>query len=295
VSSAGPAEIFDLGYQGYDGERTSRWQRRRAIWRDGIRISLGLGRGTGAKVAPWILIAMALVPMAVLVVLAAFLGSVPSDSNDFELPSYAEYYQFAIIPLALFAAVVAPLLVCPDRADGVLSLYAARPITARDYVGSRWLGFFTVAATVAIIPEAVLFAWNLLDASDTGMWIRDNWDVIPRFLASGLTVAVVFTTLALLVASFTNRRAYAAIGTVAVLFIGGAVGGIAHDNFNGTVSDVLSEANILRSLVDTVHWIFGDSIDAGFPPGWVSALWVLGLAVVLAVWLLRRTERMVRG
>ena len=57
VSTAGRAEIFDLGYQGYDGERTSRWRRRRAIWRDGVRISLGLGRGTGAKVAPWVLIA----------------------------------------------------------------------------------------------------------------------------------------------------------------------------------------------------------------------------------------------
>ena len=58
---------------------------------------------------------------------------------------------------------------------------------------------------------------------------------------------------------------------------------------------MLSEADILRSLVDTVHWIFGDTIDAGYAPGWVSALWLVGLTVVLAVWLLRRTERMVRG
>ena len=58
--------------------------------------------------------------MAVLVVLAAFLGSVPSDSDDFSLPTYAEYYEFAIVPLVLFAAVVAPLLLCPDRRDGVL-------------------------------------------------------------------------------------------------------------------------------------------------------------------------------
>ena len=49
VSTAGRAEIFDLGYQGYDGERTSRWRRRRAIWRDGVRISLGLGRGIGGE------------------------------------------------------------------------------------------------------------------------------------------------------------------------------------------------------------------------------------------------------
>ena len=47
--SVGPAEVFDLGYQGYEGERTGRWSRRRAIWRDGIRISLGLGRGAGRR------------------------------------------------------------------------------------------------------------------------------------------------------------------------------------------------------------------------------------------------------
>ena len=59
--TSGPAEVFDLGYQGYEGVRTDRWARRRAIWRDGIRISLGLGRGTGAKIAPWLLLGLALV------------------------------------------------------------------------------------------------------------------------------------------------------------------------------------------------------------------------------------------
>jgi hypothetical protein len=80
-----------------------------------------------------------------------------------------------------------------------------------------------------------------------------------------------------------------------VFFIGGAVGGIAHDNFDGTLSKALSEADVLRSLIDTVHWLFGDPIEPTYAPGWVSALWLVGLTVVLAVWLLRRTERMVRG
>jgi ABC-2 type transport system permease protein len=88
--SSRPAEVFDLGYRGYEGERTGRWARRDAIWRDGIRISLGLGRGVGAKVAPWLLLALALVPMVVLVVVAAFVGPA-TNPDDFELPSYADY------------------------------------------------------------------------------------------------------------------------------------------------------------------------------------------------------------
>ncbi len=289
------AEIFDLGYQRYEGERTGRWARRRAIWRDGLRISLGLGRGAAAKIAPWLLIALALVPMAVLVVLAAFLGSVPTDPEDFELPSYAEYFDYAIIPLGLFAAVVAPLLVCPDRRDGVLSLYAARPITPRDYMGSRWAAFFTVSAAVICVPEAVLYVWNVLDASETGPFFEDNWDLPPRFLLAGTLVAAAFTTLTLFTASFTARRAYAAIATLAVLFIGSAIGGIAEDSFEGGVADVLSLASLPQVMTDTAHWILGDTLDDRPVAGWVSTVWLVGLTLVLGAWLLRRTTPVMRG
>jgi ABC-2 type transport system permease protein len=289
------AEIFDLGYQRYEGERTGRWARRRAIWRDGLRISLGLGRGAASKIAPWLLIGLALVPMAVLVVLAAFLGSVPTDPDDFELPSYADYFDYAIIPLGLFAAVIAPLLLCPDRRDGVLALYAARPITPRDYVGSRWAAFFTVSAAVVCVPEAVLYIWNALDARETGTFFEDNWDVPPRFLLAGMLVAAAFTTLALFTASFTSRRAYSAIATLAVLFIGSAIGGIAEDSFEGGVADVLSLASLPQVMTDTAHWILADQLDDRPVAGWVSTLWLAGLTLVLGAWLLRRTTSVMRG
>lgn len=295
MSALGPAEIFDLGYQPYDGERRGRWPRRRAIWRDGIRTSLGLGRGTAAKIAPWLLIGLALVPMVVFVVLAAFLGSVPTSPDDFELPSYAEYFEYALLPLGLFAAVVAPLLLCPDRRDGVLSLYAARPITPRDYIGSRWAAFFTVALLVICVPELVLFVWNGLDARELGAWLEDNWDTPLRFLLAGAAVAAVYTTLTLFIASFTARRAYATIATLAVLFIGSAIGGIAEDSFEGTVADALSLAAIPQVLTDTVHWIFGDPLDDRPVAASVSALWLAGLTVVLGALLLRRTTSLVRG
>jgi ABC-2 type transport system permease protein len=295
MSTPETAEIFDLGYQPYEGVRTGRWARRRAIWRDGLRVSLGLGRGTTAKIAPWLLIAFALVPMVVLVVIAAFVGSVATDPEDFELPTYADYFDFAIVPLGLFAAVVAPLLLCPDRRDGVLALYGARPIAPRDYIASRWAAFFTVAAIVTCAPEATLFVWNALDARQTGSWLGDNWDIAPRFLLAGAMVAATFTTLSLFAASFTARRAYATIATLAVLFIGSAIGGIAEDSFTGRVADVLSLAAIPHVLTDAVHWIFGDPVAERPLPGAVSTLWLVALTVVLAGWLLHRTRSLVRG
>jgi ABC-2 type transport system permease protein len=294
-ASPGRAEIFDLGYQRYDGARTGPWARRKAIWRDGIRIALGLGRGAGAKVAPWLLLGLALFPALLLVVVAAFVGTTPTDPDDFDLPSYAEYYEYAIVPLTLFAAVIAPLLVCPDRADGVLSLYAARPLGRYDYGAARWAAFATVAAAVACLPEAVLFVWYLLDARDTGAWLADEWDVVPRFLAAGLLVAALLTALALLVASFTNRRAYAAIGTLAVLFIGAAVGGIAEENFTGALADVLSLASLPQAIEDGVRWIFGADLGERPLPGWLSAAWLAVVAAVLTGWYLQRMARVMRG
>ena len=288
-----PAEVFDLGYQGYEGERTDRWARRRAIWRDGVRISLGLGRGTGAKIAPWLLLGLALVPVVVLVVVSAFVGPA-TDPEDFELPSSSEYYEWAMVPLALVAAVVAPLLICPDRRDGVLALYAARPITPLDYVGARWAAFLTVSLAAVWLPQAILFAWNVLDAREPGTFLADNWEVVPRFLLAGAVIAMALTTLALLVASFATRRAYASVAMLAVLFIGSAVGGIAEEDFSGTVADVVSLVSIPQSLVDANDWIFGEEVDRPVS-GAVTLVWLVLLVLVLAAWLVRRTNRLVRG
>ena len=291
--SSGPAEIFDLGYHGYEGERTGRWSRRRAIWRDGVRIALGLGRGASAKIAPWLLIGIALVPAVVIVVIAAFVGTATAgDDSGIDIPSYAEYYNFAIAPLSLFAAIVAPNLTCSDRRDGVLALYAARPISPLDYVASRWAAFLSVALTVAWAPEVVLFVWNALDARNTGTWLTDNWDILPRSLLAAVVLAASLTTLALLAASFTNRRAYAAIGMLAAFFIGSAVGHIAERDFSGRVSDVLSLVGLPRVILATVHWIFADPLDNPPPlSGAVNALWLAALTVALAGWLLVRTRR----
>ena len=189
MSEPASGEVFDLGYRGYEGERTGRFGRRRAIWRDGIRISLGLGRGLGAKFTSWLLLGLALVPIVVLVVVSAFLSPLEEARNDFDLPSYADYFDWAHIPLGLFAAVVAPLLLCPDRREGVLSLYAARPITPADYVGSRWAAFLTVMALAGWLPLTVLFTWNALDASSPGRFVVDNWDLLPRILAGRFPAA----------------------------------------------------------------------------------------------------------
>ena len=117
---------------------------------------------------------------------------------------------------------------------------------------------------------------------------------MPRFLAAGALIAVVLTTLALLVASFATRRAYASVAMLAVIFIGSAIGGIAEENFSGGAADAVSLVGLPQAMTDAVRWIFGDEVDRPVSGG-VALLWLLGLTIVLAAWLVRRTNRLVRG
>ena len=146
----------------------------------------------------------------------------------------------------------------------------------------------------AWLPEAILFTWNALDAPSTGSWLADNWDVVPRFLAAGAVVAVPLTTLALLMASFAERRAYATVATLAVVLVGGAIGGIAQENFDGLDRRRGIARDLPAGLAGDRPLDLRRQCSPTTRAGWKSALWVAGVTVVLATWLVRRTRQLVR-
>ena len=255
-SGAGAGEIFDLGYHGYEGQRHGRWQARRAIWRDGMRITLGLGRSVMKKVTPVVFIGLFWLPAVVVIVITGFISTFGGNTANIEGPTFAEYYDLAFIFVMLFAAVVAPELLCPDRREGVITLYLVRPVTSTDYIGARWLAFLSVTAVALWFPQLLIFGWNALSAADPGKWARNNWDELPRLFAAGAVLAIFFATLSLCVSSFTVRRPYAAIGTLAIIAISAAIGGIGQESFSGDIGDWSSLINLPVVTLSVSHWIF---------------------------------------
>ena len=133
-----------------------------------MRISLGLGRGAAAKIAPWVLIGMALVPMAVLVVLAAFLGSVATDAEDFEPAVVRRVLRLRDHPARAVrrSRRPAPALPGPPRRR---ALALRRAADHADGLRGRPLGcVLHRLRRRRCLPEAMLFIWNLLDARETG-------------------------------------------------------------------------------------------------------------------------------
>ena len=146
--------IFDIGYQKYTGLREGRRRTRMAIYKDGLRTAMGLGRGARAKVLPWLFFGVMLLIAFILILVA---GAQGQDGSEAVANFQPNYYGITSIILFLFAAVAAPELLCPDRRDGVITLYFVRPLTGSDYIIARWCAFFTVTALVALIPQFILW------------------------------------------------------------------------------------------------------------------------------------------
>ena len=213
-------QLFGLGYQHYDGPREGRMRARKAVFADGFKTTLGLGRGASAKILPMLLFAAAMAPAVVLALIASLTDGL------LDVPGHSIYYQIVSIVLLIFAAIIAPELLCPDRRNGVISLYLVRPLSITDYLAARWLAFFAITLLLVYSGQIVLLAGLILSAADPMEYMQDNWLDIPRILAAGFLLAAFITTLPLAVSAFTDRRAIATVVVIGLFIISAASAGI---------------------------------------------------------------------
>ena len=292
--------VFDIGYQRYTGAREGRGRSRRALFKDSLRVALGLGRGPRAKALPWffigVLTAIGLV-MAIVAGAANRLGG-PGTAERANLPSHVDFYGIASIIIFVFAAVVAPELLCRDRREGTINLYLVRPLTGSDYVVSRWAAFLTVVTAAAWLPQLVL--WLGLSMGDRAPleYIQRHWLDVPRFLASGLAMAAYTTTLAMLTASFTTRRAYAAIFLVGLVAISTPFTVGVASEIDGPAGQWISMFTLTNIPVHVNDMIFREISEvtedapAGQLPEWVRVAWWFAWTAGPAAVLWRRYRRL---
>jgi ABC-type transport system involved in multi-copper enzyme maturation permease subunit len=135
------------------------------------------------------------------------------------LPSHDDYYGIAASILFVFSAIVAPELLCRDRREGTINLYLVRPISGSDYVISRWAAFMAVTLFASWLPQVILFLGLAMGDRVPLAYLQGHWLDVPRFLAAGVVMAAFSTSVAMLTASFTTRRAYASVFLVGLFLI----------------------------------------------------------------------------
>jgi ABC-2 type transport system permease protein len=292
--------VFDIGYQRYTGGREGRGRARRGVFRDGVRIALGLGRGGRAKVLPWLFIGLlsGIGTVMALVAGAANLMQGDGTAERMNLPTHGDLYGIASIVLYVFGALVAPELLCRDRREGVIQLYLVRPLTGGDYVAARWAAFLSVMLVATWLPQIILFLGLSMGARAPGVYLQAHWLDVPRFLLSGVAMAAFITSLAMLTASFTTRRAYAAIFLVGLFVVSTPFTIGLAEELEGPAGQWVSMFTLTNIPVHVNDIIFGELSEvteeapARELPAAIRVGWYLAWTVVPSVLLWWRYRRM---
>ena len=261
--SARGGTVFDIGYRNYTGVREGRGRSRLAVFKDGIRAALGFGRGGRAKVLPWFFIGVLAFIAVIMTLIAGAVERIggPGAAAQSNLPSHVDFYGIASIVLFVFAALVGPELLCRDRREGVISLYLVRPLTGSDYILSRWASFLAVMVGAAWLPQIILLLGLAAGDPKPGEYLQRHWLDVPKFLLAGLAMSAYATTLALLTASFTTRRAYASVFLVGLFVITTPfTTGVAQE-MGGTAGQWVSMFNLTNIPVHVNDVIFGEVSD----------------------------------
>ncbi|WP_030436635.1 ABC transporter permease [Actinoplanes subtropicus] len=210
--------IHDIGYQRYQGPRLGRAALLGALYTHGLRSAFGLGRSAKSKIFPW--------GVAGIVLLVAVINAGVRSQIGRWLFDYYEFANTMSLLVIFFVAIVAPELVSRDIRSGVLPLYFSRPLRAADYVMAKVAALVTAVWLLLGVPQFVMF---LTGAFTTKTGMKGVWHELGLLIPGwgySLLWALIFTSISLLVASLTGKRAFAAGGIVAVFLMTAPVVGV---------------------------------------------------------------------
>jgi ABC-2 type transport system permease protein len=289
--------IYDLGYQGYHGPRLGRIAVTRALLAMTLRAAYGIGRGGRAKIAPFTLAVLAILP-ALLAVGITALASQAGAGSDFadSTPIRHETYQSLTATLVmLFCAAQAPELFGRDQRYGVLPLFFSRVLTRTDYALARTGGLFLAVFAMSLAPQVVLTLGGILAATDPATGFADELADIPRYLAVTALAAGLLSGVAAVIAAWTPRRAYATATIIAIFIVPPIIVAIVANRALGDLARILiliSPGDVIDGLNAAIFGTFAESpaVLAANLPGWAYVVaTIVGIVASLAI-VLRRYQ-----
>jgi ABC-2 type transport system permease protein len=286
--------IYDLGYQGYDGPRLGRPVVALGLLRLTLSAAYGIGRGGRSKIAPFLLLGLAVLPAVLAVGIAALAAQAGAGGELSEAsPIQHETYQNLTSSLImLFCAAQAPELFGRDQRYNVLPLYFSRVLTRVDYALARTGGLFLAVFVISVVPQLILSLGAVLAAVDPVTGIGDDLPDVPRYLAVSFLSSALLAAVSAVVAAWTPRRAYATAAIIALFIIPPIIVAILAELAVGDLARALvlfSPADILDGLNAEIFDALSQNatIVAADLPGWAYLL-AAGVGVVGSVLLVLR-------
>ncbi|MGH3238893.1 MAG: ABC transporter permease [Spirillospora sp.] len=271
--------IHDIGYRHYDGRRNGRAYVLRSLYVHNLRAAFGLGRPARAKVMPFILAALMLLPAAGSVAAFAF-----TNEEDALIP-YAQYANLMQVIVAIFLATQAPVLASREVRFHVIPLYFSRPVGHVDFVLAKAAAMATALFALLAVPVTLLYVGGLVTKAP------DSGEQLLHYLG-GLVgcvlYALVLAGIGMVVAAFTPRRGFGVAAVIAAYMlptaVAAAVQGIAEANTNFTLQGwmgLLAPFNLVDIV--QVRLLGAESSSPGIAPGVTGGLVALALCAVIVL------------
>ena len=289
------SSIYDLGYQGYDGPRLGRPEVALGLLAQSLRAAYGIGRGGRAKIMPFLMLGLSVLPAVLAVGIAALAAQAGAGAALEEAsPIRHDTYQNLTSTLVmLFCAAQAPELFGRDQRHGVLPLYFSRVLTRVDYTLARAGGLFVAILVISIVPQIILSVGVILAAPDPLTGLREDLPDVPRYLAVSLLSSALLGGVATVIAAWTPRRAYATAAIIAVFIIPPIVVALMAELAAGDAARLLVLASP-SDIIDGVNAaVFGTTspnptIVAANLPGWTYIVAAIVETLACVVLVLRR-------
>jgi ABC-2 type transport system permease protein len=289
------SSIYDLGYQGYHGPRLGRPAVALGLLTQTLRAAYGIGRGGRAKIVPFLMLALSVLPAVLAVGIAALAAQAGAGAAlDEASPIRHDTYQNLTSTLVmLFCAAQAPELFGRDQRYGVLPLYFSRVLTRVDYTLARAGGLFLAIFVISIVPQLILSVGAILAAPGPIAGLQKDLPDVPRYVFVALVASALLGGVSTVIAAWTPRRAYATAAIIAVFIIPPIVVALLAELAVGDVARVL----VLASPSDVLDGVNAAVFDELSPnptvvaanlPGWSYIVAAVAQTVTYVVLVLRR-------
>jgi ABC-2 type transport system permease protein len=289
------SSIYDLCYQGYHGPRLGRPAVALGLLAQTLRAAYGIGRGGRAKIVPFLMLALAVLP-AVLAVGIAALAAQAGAGAELEEASpirHDTYQNLTSTLVMLFCAAQAPELFGRDQRFGVLPLYFSRVLTRVDYTLARAGGLFLGIFVISIVPQLILTVGAILAAPDPIAGLQKDLPDVPRYVLVALLASALLGGVSTVIAAWTPRRAYATAAIIAVFIIPPIIVALMAELAVGDAARVLVLASP-SDIVDGVNAAVFDTVSPNLTivaadlPGWAYIVAAVVETVACIVLVLRR-------
>jgi ABC-2 type transport system permease protein len=278
--------IYKLGYQRYQGPRTSRWTRfmvlPRSAWRQLYQQRLVVMLTVVAFVWPLLCAAFIYVSNH-----ATLLQGLDPEFRQFIQVNgeFFAIFMYVQSGFAVFlAALAGPGLIAPDLANNALPLYFSRPLTRWSYTLARLTVLVGMLSIVTWVPGLLLFA---LQTGLAGVsWFLNNWTLGVGMFFGFLLWLLVLSLVAMASSAYVKWRIVAAAVSLAFFFIMSGVATMIDSVFRVNWGHILDPAWSVNQV-----WCALLGIPPPEGPGAGASLTALAVLVLLLIAVLERKLR----